>query len=183
MIKMQMNQRLITLSKELDKVIDAYKPLGKLVGSPNPSPKLSEQDLLETIKNKGDVLVAPDVHMYYMEHLKDETQLKKVAQALFPNSELISISGRFHYPKKEGDCASFMGWHTNSNIIGWRLYATKVDEDDKSFFRYYENNKVYTEWEKKGWNFRAFKVTKEKLYWHCVYSETNRYSFGFRFAL
>lgn len=178
MIKMPLNQRLVNLSKELDNVIAAYKPLGKLVGEPNPEPKISEQDLLETIKTKRDVLAAPDVHMYYMEHLKDEAKIKQLAQALFPSSEFISVSGRFHYAPN----GSYMGWHTNSNILGWRVYATRCEEGNNSFFRYYANNKVHTEWEKEGWNFRAFKVTKEKLYWHCVYSNTNRYSFGFRFS-
>lgn len=175
---MQVNQRMLKLSAELDNVIAAYKPLGKIVGSPEPNPKLSEADLLETILHKRDVLIAPNVHMYYMEHVKDETKLKQLAQALFPNSELISISGRFHYSK-----GGYMGWHTNSNMLGWRVYATRAEEDKKSFFRYYKNNKVHTEWENKGWNFRAFQVIKEQPYWHCVYTDCDRYSFGFRFAL
>ena len=178
MIKMPPNQRLVNLSKELDNVITTYKPLGKIVGAPDPEPKLSEQDLLETIKNKQDVLIAPNVHMYYMEHLKDETKLKQVAQALFPNSELISISGRFHYAPK-----GYMGWHTNSNMEGWRVYASRAEEDKKSFFRYFKNNRVHTEWESKGWNFRAFQVIKGQPYWHCVYTDCDRYSFGFRFSL
>jgi len=178
MIKMPLNQRLVNLSRELDNVIAAYKPFGKVVGEPTSEPKISEQDLLETIKTKKDVLVAPDVHMYYMEHLKDETKLKILAQALFPSSEFISISGRFHYAPK-----GYMGWHTNSNMEGWRVYASRAEEDKKSFFRYYKNNRVHTEWEDKGWNFRAFQVIKGQPYWHCVYTDCDRYSFGFRFSL
>lgn len=178
MIKMPMNQRMVKLSAELDKVISEYKPLGKIVGSAEDTPKLDEQALLETIKTKGDVLIAPNVHMYYMESFKDEAKVKLLAQGLFPNSELISISGRFHYTPK-----GFMGWHTNSNMAGWRVYATRAEEDKKSFFRYYKNNRVHTEWENKGWNFRAFQVIKGQPYWHCVYTDCDRYSFGFRFAL
>jgi hypothetical protein len=178
MIKMPANQRLVNLSKELDNVIAAYKPLGKIVGEPTSEPKISEQDLLETIKVQRDVLVAPNVHMYYMEHLKDESKIKQLAQALFPSSEFISISGRFHYAPK-----GYMGWHTNSNMEGWRVYASRAEEDKKSFFRYFKNNRVHTEWEDKGWNFRAFQVIKGQPYWHCVYTDCDRYSFGFRFGL
>jgi hypothetical protein len=77
----------------------------------------------------------------------------------------------------------YMGWHSNSNFSNsWRIYCSYVAEGDKSFFRYFKNNRVHTEYEKAGWNFRAFEVKKSPLYWHCVYTEIDRYSFGFRFA-
>jgi hypothetical protein len=175
MIKIPINPRVTLLSNVLDKVIAEYKAPGKLMGPPNDNPKLSEADLIE-IMRKGDRVVAlPDVHAYYIDKL-DEDKVKQFGQGLFPNSPLISLSGRFHYPPK-----GFMGFHTNSSAIGWRIYATRCDEDNKSFFRYYKNGKMITEWEQKGWNFRAFQIVKGSLYWHCVYTDTNRYSFGFRF--
>jgi hypothetical protein len=188
MIKIPINPRVIALSEVLDKEIAAYKAPGKPIGPPNNNPPISEADLIAI---KGDVAVAiPNAFAYYIEKL-DENKVKAAAQGLFPNSKLISISGRFHYPNKYKDESTgkeymgFMGWHSNSNAVGWRVYATRCDEGNKSFFRYYNynDNKMYTEWEEKGWNFRAFQVRKDKLYWHCVYSETDRYSFGFRFAL
>ena len=176
MIKIPISSRTTTLSKVLDKVIAEYKPPGKLIGKLEENPKLSEVDLAEA-RRKGDVIIAPDVYAYYLEKF-NEPPVKVAAAGLFPKSKLLSISGRFHYPPK-----GFMGWHTNSNMAGWRAYATWCEEGDKSFFRYFDKNKMVTEQEKQGWNFRAFKVTKEKLYWHCVYTETNRFSFGFRFEL
>ncbi len=187
MIKLPINSRVKSLATALDKVISDYKPPGRQVGEPNDNPKLSEADLLD-IRKKGDVVVAPDVFTYWLEHY-DPKAVRRWAAGLFPNSELISVSGSFHYPKKYKDESTgkeymgYMGWHSNSNMHGWRVYASYVDEDDKSFFRYAQGNKVITEWEKKGWNFRAFKVEKTHLYWHCVYTEVDRYSFGFRFAL
>jgi hypothetical protein len=176
MIKLPINSRVNALAKALDKVIADYKPPGRLVGAPDDNPKLSEADLIE-IKKKGDVVVAPDVFTYFLEHY-DQKAVRRWAAGLFPNSELISVSGSFHYPPK-----GFMGWHTNSNMEGWRVYASFATEDDKSFFRYAKGKVVYTEYEKKGWNFRAFQVKKNDLYWHCVYADADRYSFGFRFAL
>jgi hypothetical protein len=73
-----------------------------------------------------------------------------------------------------------MGWHTNFKVPGWRLYITHAAEPGKSFFRYRdpENGSIVTSWDRE-WNFRLFKVCKEKPFWHAVYSETDRYSFGY----
>jgi hypothetical protein len=109
-----------------------------------------------------------------------EQAVFKAANSMFPKSKLISVSGRFHYPPK-----GYMGWHTNSNAEGNRLYATFATTEKQSYFRYYdlEKKQIVTEWETKGWNFRAFQVKKERLYWHCVYTDSDRYSFGFRYSL
>jgi hypothetical protein len=180
MIRIPLTARTNNLAKVLDRVIFDHKILreannaGRIVGASNDAPKLSEVDLAEC-RQKGDIVVAPDVYAYYIEKF-DENKVKGAAMALFPNSPLKSISGRFFYPPK-----GFMGWHTNSNMEGWRVYASWAEEDKQSFFRYSHKNKVLTEWEDKGWNFRAFQVKKPNLYWHCVYTDCNRYSFGFRF--
>lgn len=180
MIKIPLSSRTKNLAKVLDGVITAHKLLreqnnpGRIVGALNDNPKLSEEDLV-ACREKGDIVVAPDVYAHYLETF-DEGKVKGAARALFPNNNLKSISGRFYYPK-----GGFMGWHSNSNAIGWRVYASWTAEGNKSFFRYFQKNKVHTEWEEQGWNFRAFEVKKGNLYWHCVYSDTDRYSFGFRF--
>lgn len=179
MIKIPVGSRTNALAKVLDEVI-AKNPPRRQIGGPNPNPKLSEEDLFETIRTKKDVTVAiPNVDAFYLDNI-DEKKIMNAAGAVFPKNELISLSGRFHYPKN-----GFMGWHTNSNALGWRMYATWCEDDKKSYFRYYDMKKkqLITEWEDKGWNFRAFKVEPGKLYWHCVYSDTNRYSFGFRFKI
>ncbi len=86
------------------------------------------------------------------------------------------LTGRFHYPP-----GGFMGWHTNSNNPGRRVYATHADVGGKSFFRYKGKNGIVTDWDKQGWQIRLFEIKADELFWHCVYSGTNRYSFGFLF--
>lgn len=112
--------------------------------------------------------------LYYSIYLQHNQEL---FQSLMPDKEFIAQTGKFHYPP-----GGFMNWHTNSSHEGYRIYATHCAESNKSFFRYAINGEVYTDWEKAGWNARLFEVRKNKLYWHCVWSDTDRYSFGFRFA-
>ena len=85
-------------------------------------------------------------------------------------------SGLFWYPPK-----SYCGWHTNNNNQGRRVYLAWAEEGDKSFFRYYDQDKdkIVTTWDKKGLNIHHFEVSKEKPCWHCVGSYTNRISLGF----
>ena len=85
-------------------------------------------------------------------------------------------SGMFWYPPK-----SYCGWHTNNNREGRRVYFAWAEESDKSFFRYYDQDKdqIVTAWDKEGLNIHQFTVNKEKPCWHCVGSYTHRISFGF----
>lgn len=181
MIKLEPNPRLTPrlnlLSSVLDNVIKNYQPPGRQVGQPEENPAINEHDLVAIMKKGESIAVAPNVFTYYIEN-KNDNELKVAAQKVFPNSPLASVSGKFHYPKN-----GFMGWHHNGNFPGFRMYATRAEEDNKSFFRYRDirTGKVITEWEKKGWNFRAFKVEPKQHYWHCVYADCDRYSFGFRF--
>jgi hypothetical protein len=176
MIKIQKSKRTAKLADVLEKIIADYQPPGRQMGAPNPHPKITEEDLNAIKQSKKDIQIAiPDVDAYFIDKKNHEKEFFDAAQGLFPKSKLISISGRFHYPPH-----GFMGWHTNSNAEGIRVYATKVPEDGKSFFRYCQE-KVITEWEKAGWNFRAFEVKQAAPYWHCVYTDVDRYSFGLRF--
>jgi len=97
---------------------------------------------------------------------------------IYPTHSIIP-SGHFYYPPE-----GFMSWHTNSDISVDHLYITYCDQDDQSYFRYYDQktNQVVTDYDKKGFNVRLFDTPKEKtaLFWHCVYSKCNRYSLGFR---
>ena len=90
----------------------------------------------------------------------------------------INESGHFWYPP-----GGYMKWHTNVRTPGWRLYVSYVEEPGKSFFRYRDpdTGKIVTSWDD-GWNFRLFKIDPNKLFWHAVYSNTNRYSLGYRIA-
>ena len=88
-------------------------------------------------------------------------------------------SGHFWYPK-----GSYMGWHTNSRAPGWRIYINFAEEPDKSFFRYRdpETGEIITSWDNQ-WNLRVFRITARKPIWHCVHSDTNRFSLGYMLKL
>lgn len=84
-------------------------------------------------------------------------------------------SGRNWYPPN-----GYMGWHTNANVQGFRLYCSHAPVSQRSYFRYLDpvTQKIETSWDSAGWNFRCFRTDLEPL-WHCVYSETDRISFGY----
>lgn len=95
---------------------------------------------------------------------------------LYPRCSIVP-SGHFLYPKEGG----FMSWHTNADYACKRVYITYVEEPNKSFFRYKDGDEIVTSWDDERIVVREFDVNKEPPYfWHCVYSETNRYSFGYR---
>ena len=87
----------------------------------------------------------------------------------------IFQSGRNWYPRH-----GYMGWHTNANVQGFRLYCTHAPTSRQSYFRYFDpaTQKIETSWDTAGWNFKCFRTDLEPL-WHCVYSETDRISFGY----
>tara|TARA_B100002019_G_scaffold293349_1_gene320330 strand:- start:1715 stop:2197 length:483 start_codon:yes stop_codon:yes gene_type:complete len=84
-------------------------------------------------------------------------------------------TGFFYYPK-----GGYMGWHTNSKVIGKRKYVVYATEEKKSFFRYYDTDKedIVTLWDKKGWNTVEFEIKKDEPFWHCVGSMCDRVSLG-----
>lgn len=72
-----------------------------------------------------------------------------------------------------------MGWHTNSNNPGTRIYLTYTLEAKKSFFDYVDQGEIIETADDEGWSCRRFHVSKEDLLWHRVRSETDRISVGF----
>ena len=91
----------------------------------------------------------------------------------------IHSSGFFLYPP-----GGYMGWHTNWQNPGWRLYISYAEEPGKSFFRYRdpETGQIVTSPDK-GFHLRVFRATDENPFWHAIYSETHRYSLGYKIAL
>ena len=96
-------------------------------------------------------------------------------QTAFPKKRIV-LSGDFYYPP-----TGFMGWHTNHNSPCDRIYINYASEDNKSFFRYYWDGKIVTDYDNKGMNARMFTCPGEPPYfWHCVGSECDRISLGFK---
>lgn len=108
----------------------------------------------------------------HFDTVNSEDILIRGLNKLYPSYN-IRVSGRHIYPP-----TGHLGWHTNSDCPGKRIYLTHVEESDKSYFRYIENNTQVTSYDRKGWNMREFEVGDPPL-WHCVYSEITRLSLGF----
>lgn len=111
-----------------------------------------------------------------LRHTVDELVSDRL-QDIFNSDRKLTIvpSGHFWYPQ-----GSYMGWHTNSRAPGWRIYINYAEEPGKSFFRYRDpaTGEIVTLWDD-VWNMRVFRVTTENPLWHCVYSNTNRFSLGY----
>ena len=93
---------------------------------------------------------------------------------LYPGHSIVP-TGYFMYP-----VTGYMGWHTNSDTVGKRVYVTYVDKTGCSGFKYRCDGDVVDSVDSEKITIREFNIEKDKPLWHAVYSECNRYSFGFR---
>jgi hypothetical protein len=138
---------------------------------------ISAESLTSVISNN--VCVSHNCNLISFSKLGITEKLIHVMQREFPQS-VIKPSGFFHYPK-----TGYMGWHTNSDSPGRRLYITYTDVGGESFFRYkdIESGKIVTDYDNAGLTFREFAVYEKPPYlWHSVGSNCNRFSFGFIIA-
>lgn len=93
----------------------------------------------------------------------------------------IEARGNFYYPK-----GGFREWHTNvHHPRGYRMYFITCPEDNKSWFNYIDpkTNKVYNLPDKNEYA-NIFYVYNDinKVIWHSIYSETDRFSLGFNIS-
>jgi hypothetical protein len=160
------------IAKNVDKILINSKLVGLKVCKAWED-YVSEKSLIET--RKSDIIISETSNLINFSGLRITNKFIPVLQKVFTDS-IIQVSGYFHYPD-----TGFMSWHTNSDIPCKRLYITWSKEGGKSFFRYFENGKVITDYDDKGITIRMFNITDKPPYlWHCVGSETDRLSFGFR---
>jgi len=167
--------------KKLDKILEDFKKItqtNKFFPAKYDMEQTLSEETLKHIMINGDLMKANAIDhndnriilnssIFYQiklkEMLEEETGIKR------------KYSGFFWYPPD-----AFCGWHTNNNCEGERIYFAWAAEDNKSFFRYKdpETGEIVTDWDKKGWQHRKFMVSKDKPFWHCVGSKTNRISIG-----
>ena len=88
--------------------------------------------------------------------------------ALQPDLSLQG-SGYFIYPPD-----GYMGWHTNSDRPGRRIYASWSETGDSGML-WWRDGRVVVDKDEQGWNIRTF-VTP---CWHAVWSKCWRVSIGF----
>ena len=103
--------------------------------------------------------------------------IDRVSRLFHPRQRLsVTSSGFFLYPPQ---CC--MSWHTNAQNPGWRMYVTYADDPGKSFIRYQDpaTGAVHTSWDR-GVDVRLFRVETQRPLWHAIYSNTHRFSIGYR---
>jgi hypothetical protein len=148
----------------------------KLIGQnkfDNWQKEVSEEKLKEIISDEVPVAILSN--MTNFSNLGVTNKICHVVQRMYPENTIMP-SGYFHYHN-----TGFMGWHTNSDSAGKRIYITWAKEADKSFFRYKMGSEIITDYDDIGLSFRTFDVSENPPYlWHCVGSSTDRLSFGFR---
>lgn len=92
--------------------------------------------------------------------------------------KIAMVRGTLLYPP-----GGYVGWHTNSDITGTRVYIVYSNQNHCSYFKYVDdNNQIITSWDRKGWTVRLFEIpsNRKQPYWHCIESLTaHRVSFGF----
>lgn len=137
---------------------------------------------LDRLRSAGEErhVAAEDENVYRFGHLKFSELTAELAQVLNrilkPRARMqLFQSGRHLLPRN-----GYMGWHTNSNVPGFRLYLSHADVGNLSCFRYRDPNsgKVLSDWDEAGWNFRCFRTDLAPL-WHAVLSHTERISLGY----
>ncbi len=138
--------------------------------------KNKNKNLIRVLTRPGDEVESIE-HGWTLSKLRfiDFGEIEWLVQSAFPKKR-VQLSGDFYYPP-----TGFMGWHTNHDAPCERLYINYASEDNKSFFRYFEGGQIVTDYDKIGMNARKFTCTGERPYfWHCVGSECDRISFGFK---
>lgn len=159
------------------------KTLGEISRTSTTVPACLSASSLRHLLDKGDHRVRADEDAmasfkygpWVDDDQKNQEELRVEIDKFMPGAK---PSGLFWYP-----AGGYMGWHTNSNRPGERLFCTFVEEGGRSFFRYRDplDGQVRTSWDRTGWTFRRFRVgaTRATLLWHCVFSAIERISLGF----
>ena len=123
------------------------------------------------------VFYKPKLHYHYLDYY---LELKKLSNQILNKDILLSQIYPLWY-KKYKTIDGYMGWHTNHNTPGERWYFVYNTDKDSSCMRFKNNNESLTNWEPKGWSINNFYVNDEtNPLWHCVYTKTNRFSFGLK---
>jgi hypothetical protein len=107
---------------------------------------------------------------------KEKNNIIRALAKRYPKSSIIQ-SGDFYYPAK-----GFMGWHTNSNTPGRRVYLSYSLKSNTNSFNYIKDGEVIKDFDCQGWTAREFIVSDKRnsFFWHSVDAQSPRISIGFR---
>jgi hypothetical protein len=114
-------------------------------------------------------------HQGFIEVLGDDTNSLLLDSANLLGADSVT-NNILYYPQ------SCLGWHTNSDLEGYRTYYTYTLKP--GIFRYEDPklNKIVLDVDNVGWTSRTFLIQKDKPFWHSVWSDGYRFSFGFNHA-
>ena len=84
-------------------------------------------------------------------------------------SDPSRITASIVYPPMGG-----MGWHTNSDLPGNRVYCSWSENGDSGMGWLNEKGEIILDHDAPGWNIRTFHVPR----WHCVFANCWRCSVG-----
>jgi len=129
--------------------------------------ELPTEDL--PIASSGLFIASKPFEFYRNSHVQD---MLKIFTNEFGTSK---ISGALYYPPQ-----GFMGWHTNSNYPGTRIYVSYSREANSNSFSYIKDDEVVQSFDRVGFTVRMFKVTDSQLFWHRVDARSPRFSLGFK---
>lgn len=73
---------------------------------------------------------------------------------------------------------SAMGWHTNSDNPGTRIYYTYTLGNAIFRFKDHSDN-IVDDYDNYGWTARSFHIDSTKPLWHTIWTDQIRFSFGF----
>ena len=75
-----------------------------------------------------------------------------------------------------------MGWHTNEDQPGLRIYCTWAEKAGTNYFRYRDpdSGEIVTLPEPQGWTVKSFYIPPRlRQFWHCLYAGSRRIAIGF----
>lgn len=132
-----------------------------------------DEPYLEAAQKQKDLFeLNRDCNLYRIEgHSKLEPVVSVLTNVAL---DRVTQSGFFLY-----DADSYMGWHTNMDEPGTRVYIT-YSSDGNSFFRYSQQGSIHTCMDRKGITVRKFVTLVDNPLWHCVGSSCLRISVGFK---
>jgi hypothetical protein len=85
-----------------------------------------------------------------------------------------SCTNTLYYSK-----GSFINWHTNSDFPGTRSYIIYTTKPGIFRYKDQKTGNIIDDIDYVGWTQRTFEVDENNLLWHCVYSPSFRFSYGF----
>lgn len=135
----------------------------------------SLEHLITNLNNPLANTISKDRMLTYLSFLDYEIEVLE-GYAMSATNNKVKMSGCFCYPYQ-----GYMGWHTNIDKPGTRVYFSYSEESYKNKFSYFdkEKNAIVDSYDLKGWNMRIFESTVENPLWHKVECKCPRIAIGF----